>query len=187
MNFIKRYWPILGLGFTLLIVTYYIVHGHKNIIKSSKTIAMIPPYALQLKDVHYVHDDPKKGAKWELDAKKVRFSKDRSTIFFFDFCLTVTSKGEKTFDLKGQKGRYERQKSLIFLSGNIKATDGKNCRLYTDRLVFNEKTSRAYSDDPVKIEGPFFNIRGKGFVLDLKRKKIEVLSDVKSIIQKTSH
>ena len=70
MNFIKRYWPILGLGFTLLIVTYYIVHGHKNIIKSSKTIAMIPPYALQLKDVHYVHDDPKKGAKWELDAKK---------------------------------------------------------------------------------------------------------------------
>ncbi len=184
-NFIKRYWPVIGLGFTFLVVIYYIVQGHKNIIKTSKTITALPSYALQLKDVHYVHDDPKKGAKWELDAKRVRFSKDRSIIFFSSFCLTVSSNGKKTFDLRGEKGKYEKQKNLIFLSGNLRATDGRGCKLYTDHLVFNENTSRAYSDDPVKIEGPFFNIKGKGLVLDIKRKKIEVLSDVRSVIQKT--
>ena len=184
-NFIKRYWPVIGLGFTFLIVVYYIVQGYKNIIKTSKTITALPSYALQLKDVHYVHDDPKKDAKWELNAKRVRFSKDRSTIFFFDFYLTVSSKGKKTFDLRGKKGKYEKQKNLIFLSGDLRATDGRGCKLYTEHLVFDEKTSQAYSDDPVRIEGSFFNIKGKGLVLDIKRKKIEVLSDVRSVIQKT--
>ncbi len=182
---IKRYWPVVGLGFTLIVVIYYVVQGHKDIIKKTKTISEVPSYAVQLKDVHYVYDDPKKDTKWELDAKQVKFSKDRSVIFFSDFYLTVNSKGKKCFNLKGKKGRYEKQKNLIFLDGDIKITDEKGYTLYTDHLIFNEKTAQAYSDASVRIKGSFFDIKGKGLILDIKRKKIEVLSDVKSLVQKS--
>ncbi len=184
---IKHHWPALGLIFMVLILGYYMITSHKKVIKRAETIKhIVPSYAIQLKDVHYTHDNPDKNIKWELDAKNVIFSKDRKIITFYKFHLILHSKGRKNFDLVGDKGRYERQKNILYLNGNLKATYGNSYRMFTDSLIFNEKTGQGRSTDPVEIDGTFFNIKGKGLFLDIKKKKIKVLSDVKSIIQKSS-
>lgn len=184
---IKYYWPIMGLVLILIIIVYYIVTADKRMIKKTKVIGHhLPSYALQLKDVHYTHDDPDKDIKWELDAKNVKFSKDKSIIIFYDFHLRLHSKDRKGFRLKGKEGKYVKNENTLYLKGNLKAIYGMGYRLFIESIVFNEKDSRGTSKDPVKIVGPFFVVNGKGLFLDLRQKKIKVLSDVNSVIKKTS-
>ena len=183
---IKYYWPIMGLVFMLIVVIYYIVTADKKMIKKTKAIGhLLPSYALQLKDVHYRRDDPDKDIKWELDAKNVKFSKDKSVITFYDFHLKLHSKGKKGFELKGKKGKYVKSKNTLYLRGNLEAIYGMGYKLFIESIVFNEKNGQGISEDPVKIVGPFFIVNGKGLFLDLKQKKIKVLSDVNSVIKRT--
>ncbi|RLB12222.1 MAG: LPS export ABC transporter periplasmic protein LptC [Deltaproteobacteria bacterium] len=186
-RFVRRYWPVLGLVFMVLVIAYYIVSAPRKVVKKANTLNhILPRYALQLQDVHYTHDDPNKEIKWELDAKKVRFSKDRSIITFSNFHLIIHSKGQKGFDLKGKEGRYKRNESMLYLKGDLIAIYSGNYKLYTNSMIFNEKTGLGSSKDPVEIKGPFFHINGIGMHLDIKKKKIKVLSDVNSIIYKSS-
>jgi len=183
---IRYYWPVIGLVFVILVVGYYIGMGPGKIVKKKRTLnQMLPHYALELKDVRYTNDNPNKDIKWELEAKKVRFSKDRSLITFFNFHLIVHSKDKKDFDLIGKKGEYRRNENMLYLKGNLKAIYGNDYTLYTDSLVFNEKTGQGKSEDPVEIKGSFFDIDGIGMYLDIKKKRIKVLSDVKSVIRKS--
>ena len=183
---IKYYWPIIGLFFMILIIGYYIKIGPGKVVKKkSRLNQMLPHYALELKDVRYTNDNPDKDIKWELEAKRVRFSKDRSLIRFFNFHLIVHSKDKKDFDLKGNEGRYKRNENMLYLKGNLRAIYGNDYTLYTDSLVFNEKTGQGRTKDPVEIKGSFFDIDGIGMWLDIKKKRIKVLSDVKSIIRKS--
>lgn len=184
---IKYYWPVVGLIFMILIIGYYIITSHKKVVKKANPLDhILSQYALQLQDVHYVQDSPDKDIKWELNAKKVRFSKDRSIIVFSNFHLIVHSRGKKDFDLKGKQGKYKKDESMLYLKGNLRATYSKAYKVYIDSMVFNEKTGEGRSEDPVKIKGPFFSIDGIGMYLDIKKKKIRVLSDVNSIIRKNS-
>ncbi len=186
-KFISRYWTLIGIAIALSFVGYYSIIGYKKSRKAHKEKIkviekMIPSYALELRDVHYVNDDPKKDIKWELDAKKVRFSKDKTVILFSDFHLIVHEKGKQDFSLSGEKGRYERKKGLIYLEKNIEAIYAKKYHLYTEHLVFNEDTGKGYSNDPVRIKGPFFEIEGRGLSLDIKNKRLGILSNAKSIV-----
>jgi len=184
---IKNYWPVLSLIFMILGIGYYIISGSKKVVKKANPLNhILPYYALQLQDVHYTHDNPNKNIKWELDAEKVRFSKDKSVITFSNFHLIIHSKGQKGFDLKGQEGKYKRDESMLYLKGNLRATYARYYKLYTNSMIFNEKTGQGESKDPVEIKGPFFHIDGIGMHLDIKKKKIKVLSDVNSIIHKSS-
>ncbi len=185
---IKRYWHVIGLLFIVATIVYFVIKAHNRVMpKESALLSKLPlSCALQLKDVHYVHDDPKKCIKWEFDAKKVSFSKDKSIILFTQFSLKIYSKEKSSFCITGKKGKYNRKTNTIFLSGNIKAVYLDSYNLYTEHLIFNEKKAQGYSNDPVYIKGPFFDIKGKGFFLDINRRKIKVLSDVKSVVQRIS-
>ena len=186
-RFITHYWPIFGLIIIVLIIGYYIGNRHKKIVKKARSITnMLPSYGVQLKDVHYTHDEPGKEIKWELDAKKVIFSRDRSIIKFYDFHLILNSNGKREFDLKGKEGGYERKKNMIFLKGDLIAVYKGGYKLYTDSFLFNEENGQGRSEDPVRIKGPFFMVDGKGLFLDLKKKIIKVLSHVNSLVQETS-
>ncbi|RLB33289.1 MAG: LPS export ABC transporter periplasmic protein LptC, partial [Deltaproteobacteria bacterium] len=55
---------------------------------------------------------------------------------------------------------------------------GNGYRVFAERLLVNEKEGRMSSDGPIRIEGPFFSIRGIGLEVDLNRKTLRVLSEV---------
>ena len=187
-NLIKYYWPIIGLVFMILMTGYYIImkmEPGKMIKKKTLLNNMLPRYALELQDVHYSNDNPNKGIKWELRADKIRFSKDRSLITFSNFHLIIHSKDNKQFDLRGKEGRYRKDENMLYLRGNLKAIYANNYKLLTDSMAFNEKTGQGESSDPVQIRSSFFHVDGVGMSLDLKKKRIIILSDVKSIIYKS--
>ena len=183
----KRHWPLLGLGALLILVGFYLAKSGKELLKTTALLKnIVSGEGLELKDVHYSQDDPDEKIQWVLDAQEVRFSKDMKTIRFFDFKLRIEPEGEPWFKLSGKRGNYFKYSGKIELWGNLEGFYGDKYKIFTDYVLINEKIGTLTTKKPVKIVGPFFNVKGKGLFADMAKKKIKILSDVTTIINEES-
>lgn len=178
-RFVKRHWPLVGVGVLLLVVVFYFARAGKDFVKTAALIKdVISGKGVRLEDIHYRQDDPDEKIKWVLDAKEVRFSEDRKIIRFFEFYLEVEAEGRPGFSLRGQRGIYYKEKGKIELRGKLDGTYGTKYRFLTESVVINEKKGTVNNEVPVEILGPLFTVKGKGLFADLSGKRIKILSDV---------
>lgn len=182
--FLKRKWPLIGLVFLLALVAFYFLRSGTKVFQNPVLKDIISGEGLELKDVHYSHDDPDKGIKWNLDAKKVRFSGDKSKIFFNDFRLKVEPNNRAWVEIQGKKADYHRNSGKIYLWGDLKGYSGDGYRIDTDQMMINEKNGCMSTEKPVMISGPFFSVRGRGLFADLEKETVKILSDVTTTIHK---
>jgi len=183
-KFFKRQWPLIALALLLAVVGLYLSQGLKSPIKGPVIKEILSGEGLQLKDIHYVQDNPDEGLKWILDAKEVTFSEDRSSIAFQEFQLKVEPRNRSPIRLKGEKGDYAKDTGVINLRGNLELSSEDGFRMVTDQVRIHEKRRHLRTDQPVKIFGPSFSISGRGLFLDLDRERLQVLSDCKTVIKK---
>ena len=169
----------------LLVVGFYFAKAGKDFIKTTAFLKdVISGKGVELKDIHYRQDDPDEKIKWVLDAKEVRFSEDKKTIRFFDFYLEVDAEGRPGFSLRGEKGTYFKDIGKIELRGKLDGSYGTEYRFLTEYVVINEKKGTVNNEEPVEIFGPFFTVKGKGLFADLSEKKIKILSDAVTTIDR---
>jgi len=186
-SFLKRHWPLIGLGAVLLLVAFYFEKSGKDIFKTTAFIKdLMSGEGLSLKDIHYSQDDSDKKVKWVLDAKEVGLSGDKKTIRFYDFKLKVEPEGRSEFKLTGKEGTYWRDAGRIELRGNLEGSTGNGYRILTDYMLINERLGQLSTDHPVKIIGPFFIVKGTGLFADLKMERLRILSGVTTVINRES-
>lgn len=179
----KRHWPLLGLGALLILVGFYLAKSGKELLKTTALLKnIVSGEGLELKDVHYRQDDPDEKVQWVLDAKEVQFSKDMKTIRFYEFKLKVEPEGKPWFKLRGKRGNYFKDSGKIELWGDLAGFYGDKYEIFTDYVLINEKMGTLKTEKPVKIIGPFFDVKGKGLFADMTEEKVKILSDVTTII-----
>ena len=182
-NFVRKHWPLVGVGVLLLVVVFYFAKAGKDFVKTAALLKdVISGEGVNLKDIHYRQDDPDEKIKWALDAKEVRFSEDKKTIRFFDFYLEVEAEGRPGFSLRGEKGIYFKDVGKIELRGKLDGSYGTEYRFLTEYVVINEKKGTVNNEEPVEISGPFFTVKGKGIFADLSENRIKILSNVVTTI-----
>ncbi len=183
-DFIKKQWPLIAAGATLLLVSFYFARIDKDTIQEQIIKDILPSEGLKLKDIHYTHDDPEKQIKWIMDAREVKFSEDKMTIIFHDFQLKIKPQNGTSLELEGDEGIYSRHSKKIDLTGNLKGSSENGYTIMTDHAVVNEKTGRITSDRRIKITGPFLSVVGKGLTADLGKRRFKVLSDVTTVLER---
>ena len=184
-RFVKRHWPLLCVGVLLLVVVFYFAKAGKDFVKTATLLKdVISGEGVKLKDIHYRQDDPDEKVQWVLDAKEVRFSEDRKIIKFFEFYLKVKAEEKSGFSLRGERGVYFKDDGKIELWGKLDGTYGAEYRFLTEYVVINEKKGTVNNEEPVEIQGPFFNVKGKGLFVDLSENRIKILSNVVTTIER---
>lgn len=183
-NFLKRQWPLLGLGLLLVTIALYLVRSGRELIQAPLLKDVMSGEGIKLKDIQYAQNDPNKGLKWVLDASEVRFSEDKNTVFFNDFHLRLEPENRPFFELKGNRGDYSRDSGNINLWGDLDGVSGNGYRIVTEHLMINEKRRQVNTEKPVRISGPFFTVAGRGLFVDLEQERIKVLSDVTTVLDR---
>ena len=185
-SFLKRQWPLVGIGVLLALVAFYLIKSGKGFIQGPILKEIMSGEGLRLKDIHFTQDDPDEGTKWVLDAGEVRFSGDKNSLLFHDFRLRLEPENGSWFKLKGKSGDYSRDSGEINLRGDLEGFSGDGYRIVTEHILINEKTGLMTTDKQVKIFGPFFSVEGRGLFVDLEKERLKILSDVVTIIDKES-
>lgn len=183
---LKKYWPIFGLVFILLIAAYYLINSRSGDIKDSLVSQLIPAEGIKLENIHYIQHNPEEGMKWTLDAREITFSNDRQNIYFKDFHLRLEPENRAPVELLGQGGKYSKPLDEIQLWGKVRGLFEEGYQVDAERLVYLQREGTLKSDDYIRINGPFFSVKGKGLCLDLKRKTLLVQSKVKTVINRKS-
>ena len=184
--FFKKHWPLLGIAILILVLGLYMMGAQKQIIKESFLTDIAGEEGIKLKNVSYAQNDPNKGMKWTLDAKEVKFSKDKTFIFFKDFRLKLTPQNRPTVEVKGKKGDYNRNSGEINLHGDLQAQTDNGYSITTEHILYKEKEGYLKTEEPVWIQGPYFSVAGRGLSYNLEKENLKIHSDVTTRIAKES-
>jgi LPS export ABC transporter protein LptC len=181
-KFLRKHWPLVGIGFLLAAVALYLLQAQKE--SSGQTAAKDKESeeGLRLKDIHYVQDDPGQKVKWVLDASEAKLSKDQQFVTFLDFHVTLKPENKPVVTLKGKQGEFDKRTGRLVLQGNLIGETEDGYRFATEQAVYHHKEGYLETDKAVKLSGAFFTIEGKGLFLDLAKEKAQILSNVTTLI-----
>jgi len=63
----------------------------------------------------------------------------------------------------------------------VSGKSGTGYHIETNLLTYRQKDNEVETDEPVKIIGPFFRVKGDGLYIDLSKKKFMVKKNVCTI------
>jgi LPS export ABC transporter protein LptC len=182
VTFIKKVpvatWPIVGIFFLLGIVAFFLFKVQHLGMISPKIPHLIPGESLKISDIKYSQDYKDGGGKWELRAKEGHFFDNDQFMALKDVLLTLDSFNKTSYTIKGNEGNYFRESGTIILKGDVSGKSGTGYHMETNLLTYRQKDNEVETDEPVKIIGPFFRVKGDGLYIDLSKKKFMVKKNV---------
>jgi LPS export ABC transporter protein LptC len=182
LKFLKKHWPLAGIGFLLAVVGFYFIQAQKDAIKKFVPFEVDLKQGVKLENIHYTQDDPDEKVKWVLDATEVTFTKDKRFVHFKDFRLKLKPENKPSLELKGLKGVYDKKAGTMTLNGNVRGRTDHGYNIITERAVYRQKKGDIESDDPVKITGPFFSVEGRGLYFNVEKQILVIRSRVTTSI-----
>lgn len=185
-SFLKRQWPLVALAFLLGVAGFYVIRAGTDIFKYSAFKGIVPGEGLNLRNIHYTQDDPDAGMKWVLDAKEVRFSGDKNSIFFYDFRVRLEPQDRPMIQICGDRGDYSRKSGEINLWGNVRGVSEDGYKLVTEHMRIDERKRLVGTDQAVHMSGPFFSVAGTGLRLDLQKETVRILKNVTTTLKQRS-
>lgn len=171
-------WPIGGIFLLLMIAGFFLFKTPKLVTVSSTTSNLIPGESLKVSDIKYSQDYENGEGKWELKAKEAHFFDETQLVALKDVLLTFDSFKRNSFTIKGNEGEYFRKTGKIILKGDVMGSSTNGYQIETGLLIYRPKDESMETDEPIRVIGPFFRVRGDGLYVDLKSEKFMVKSNV---------
>jgi LPS export ABC transporter protein LptC len=181
-----KYLPIIGIALIFAVIAFFLIKADHKGIEAPLLTDLISEEGLNLKNIHYIQDNPEKGARWVLDADEVKFSKDRKHISFNKFRLKLEPENDLSMELVGKSGDYNQVSNEINLRGGLEGYTSSGYRIKTEQILFKQKEGYLKTDETVRLIGPFFTLEGRGLIVNLNRETLKILSDVHTKIDKES-
>ena len=182
VTFIKKVpvamWPIGGILFLLVIVIFFLFKAQQLGVVSSKIPHLIPGESLKISDIKYSQDYKDGGGKWELKAKEGHFFDNDQFMTLKDVLLTLDSFNKTSYAIKGNEGNYFRKTGEIILKGEVLGQSATGYYIETSLLTYRQEDNEVETDEPIKIIGPFFQVKGDGLYIDLSKEKFMVKKNV---------
>jgi len=179
---LRKHWPLVAISFLLAAVAVYLFQAQKDRVEKVATQDKESEEGVRLKDVHYVQDDPGQKVKWVLDASEAKLSKDQKVLTFLNFHVTLEPENRPRVTMQGKQGEFDKQTGRLVLQGDLTGQTEDGYRFATEQAVYYHKQGYLETDKAVKISGAFFSVEGTGLFLDVGKEKVQILSNVTTLI-----
>jgi LPS export ABC transporter protein LptC len=135
---------------------------------------------LKLDRVHYL--ETREGVKeWELEAASAVYFKDENTVVLEKVRAVFYGKGEESYVLLGEKGKYNTQTKVIEVTDGVKIDSSQGYHLRTRSLTYQSEQRELRTSDPVEMRGPDLEVTGVGMVVELNRQRVRILGGVTTV------
>lgn len=152
--------PILSVLILIGLMVWPYVNPHKILMK---TLEQVPDLVIQ--NLNFTDKDSK-NQPYSISAEKATRPNGTQNIFDLE-----KPQGEITLQegawvaIKSLYGRYDKDKNLLWLGGDVQIFHDKGFQFTTDELQANLNDRTSWGEKPVLIQGSFGEIRGVGFRL----------------------
>jgi LPS export ABC transporter protein LptC len=139
----------------------------------------------------HLSQSEKDRVKWELRAESAEIYRSEKKAVLKNIELTFRKKegdlAGDTIILKGEEGILNTETRDVLIKGktrDIEVTTAKGYIFTVASLRWDEATRRIISDDDVTLIGPNIKVNGKGISINVDLQQIEVLSNVRTVLQR---
>ncbi len=113
--------------------------------------------------------------RWKLKSEAAYFIKQNNSINLEQVYLEYFESPGAKIVMEGQNGIYYQLKGIMIIRGKVVVRTPNGRKLYTEKLIWNEKQGKLKTNEKVKIVYPEGDIiRGEGMVADQELNKIVI-------------
>ncbi len=169
--------PVAAILVLLGLIIWPMINPDKIV---SKAIKNIPD--LVIENLNYTGEDSK-NQPYSISAAKATRPSGNAEIYDLE-----KPQGEITLEegawvaAKSQYGRFDKNKNLLWMGGNVEIFHDHGTQFTTDELQADLNERTAYGEKPVLIQGDFGEIRGAGFRLLDSGKVMMVKGPAKALL-----
>lgn len=179
---LKRHWPLLCIFILFCVLGIYLFRSGEEP-EPVSTNAGEPAGTDNIgKKIHFTKEDPAKGIRWTLDAESGKGSEDQQVYALKEIRMKLESKDRPTITLTGQEGKWDGKTEMVTLQGHILVESEDKYRFLTEQLTYDIKGEQLTTDQPIRLEGPFFTVEGSGLLVDVKKETFKIQNHFKTVI-----
>lgn len=156
--------------------------------KENKRVPMSPPTEADVViEMFHMSQSAGDRVKWELKAERAEIYKEEKKARLKNIELTFRRKPEgdihgSIITLRGEEGILNTETRDVLIKGNIEVSTDKGYTFRTATIRWDELERRIISEDEVTLTGPNIQVTGNGVVVNVDIQRIEVLSNVRTIL-----
>jgi len=136
---------------------------------------------LYIRDVHYTEVGDS-GNRLEINADSATFLKKENEARFARVRMKLILPDGKSYELTADRGLLRTDLKDVEIEGNVVILSNRGDRFTTNRLKYSDREKRIYTEDPVMLSNPRFEVKGKGMILLLKSEHVTIAGGVRAQI-----
>lgn len=136
---------------------------------------------LYIKDVHYTEVGDS-GNRLEINADSATFLKKENQARFDRVRMKLILPDGKTYELTADRGHLRTDLKDVEIEGNVVILSNRGDRFTTNRLKYSDGDKKIYTEDPVTVSNPRFEVKGKGMILLLKSEHVTMAGGIRARI-----
>ncbi len=172
-----------GLILILVLIAYGLYQSGRKAEEPKPALKIIDDNVdLHIKDVHYTEVGDS-GNRLEINADSATFLKKENQARFDRVRMKLFLPDGKAYELTADRGRLLTDRKDVEIEGHVVILSNRGDRFTTDRLQYSDGEKKIFTDDPVTLTNPRFEVQGKGMVLQLKSEHVAIGGGVRALVR----
>ena len=163
-----------------LIAVLFMVRGN---VHKQKNIINVLQDSVDLQIKGFVYTEVGKGIdKMEVKAESATYDKKQNLAILKQVQMRLVTSDGKVFEMKADNGRLLTDTKNVEINGNVVLNTDAGDRFFTDRIQYSDEEKKFYTDAPVIMESRRIRITGRGLVIHLDRRELNIPAMVRATI-----
>lgn len=140
----------------------------------------LPTADMVLDDVRFT-DTEGGRPKWVIESDTATLFKEKNKAVFKGVHITFSAADGRLMHLESRQGELDTETRNMVLRGDIRGRSSDGLQFFTSSLNYIDARREIETHAPVKIVAPNFATEGVGMVVDLRKERVRLLNQVRSM------